>query len=720
LCYSWFAFGHKPAAAETPCEEKLGLSPCERIMCLVKSGQHEAAYGMMLRGEVKQCEDADALFNKVRVLSANRKLNEALSALEFLFEKFPDDTRYPGEFKRLHKLQSAEEEPLPMELILPEGLNSHADALPAWVADGAPVVLGLSQEVKGHYPYERLAKSRYGILPSATAQSEAQQALIKTLERQEYAHLGPGQLAGDSVLYFTALEQQPFGLGGKHAKLNIYSHKLQQKRASPQAMSFNETHANDAFPVFSSQLNALIFSSDRPGGQGGMDLWRADYLNGRWGTPVSLSGKINTPGDELFPEIAGDTLYFTSNRPDMGHGGMDLFAYCLSNDSLWNLGSPINSANDDFRILFTKENEAFFVSNRLSTFEGDNIFKIQWAAKEMFFDALVGRVDWGAKAVGKKVVLIDKVSKAVQTSVIEADGSFRFHNVKGQSNFEIQVPDIELADGDKMELYNAEGKLLKELVSEGNRGFLFVLLTPLDYVMDKIINDDSSFLSADLFGKRNTKPDLDIGLFDSEGQPIGTITVSHSGDFIFESMRPDDPYVVKIESLDAAQTIHVLNQTGVLITTLEPNDIDGLAKVELGANDREITLTNASPPVDIFDIKNIYFEFSKYEINDQAAASLHKVIRIMEEYPELSLEISGHTDSRGSDAFNLQLSKKRVDAAIQFMTSKSTEPHRIKGRGYGEEQLHNKCENGVECSEEAHAQNRRTVFKFTEAPLVQR
>jgi immunogenic 75 kDa protein PG4 len=69
-----------------------------------------------------------------------------------------------------------------------------------------------------------------------------------------------------------------------------------------------------------------------------------------------------------------------------------------------------------------------------------------------------------------------------------------------------------------------------------------------------------------------------------------------------------------------------------------------------------------------------------------------------------------HTDSRGSDKYNLALSQRRAKSTIKWITSHGIKKNRITGKGYGETQLVNECSNGVPCTEEQHQANRRSEF----------
>ena len=112
-------------------------------------------------------------------------------------------------------------------------------------------------------------------------------------------------------------------------------------------------------------------------------------------------------------------------------------------------------------------------------------------------------------------------------------------------------------------------------------------------------------------------------------------------------------------------------------------------------------------------LKNIYYDFDKSFIRTDAMPDLDKVVQIMNDNPNIIVELGSHTDSRGSDEYNIALSQRRADAAIAYIISKGIDKNRIKAKGYGETQHLNECSNDVECSDEAHQLNRRTEFKVT-------
>jgi len=111
-------------------------------------------------------------------------------------------------------------------------------------------------------------------------------------------------------------------------------------------------------------------------------------------------------------------------------------------------------------------------------------------------------------------------------------------------------------------------------------------------------------------------------------------------------------------------------------------------------------------------LENIYYDFDKWNIRPDAAIELDKLVKIMIDNPTIWIELGSHTDSRGKDSYNLKLSQKRAESAVEYIISRGVDKNRIAAKGYGETQLLNKCASGVNCTEEEHQLNRRTEFKI--------
>lgn len=113
-----------------------------------------------------------------------------------------------------------------------------------------------------------------------------------------------------------------------------------------------------------------------------------------------------------------------------------------------------------------------------------------------------------------------------------------------------------------------------------------------------------------------------------------------------------------------------------------------------------------------FVMENIYYDFDKWDILPESEVELDKLVKIMKDNPSWEVELGSHTDCRGSDAYNEKLSQKRSDSAVNYIVSKGISRGRITAKGYGETQLVNECDDGVDCTEEQHRKNRRTEFKI--------
>jgi hypothetical protein len=116
----------------------------------------------------------------------------------------------------------------------------------------------------------------------------------------------------------------------------------------------------------------------------------------------------------------------------------------------------------------------------------------------------------------------------------------------------------------------------------------------------------------------------------------------------------------------------------------------------------------------MFGVNPIYYDLDKAVIRADAALELDKIVQVLQDNPEISIELGSHTDSRASASYNLKLSQRRADSAVKYIIDHGISANRIKAKGYGESQLINGCTDGVDCSEEAHQENRRTEFKITD------
>jgi len=113
---------------------------------------------------------------------------------------------------------------------------------------------------------------------------------------------------------------------------------------------------------------------------------------------------------------------------------------------------------------------------------------------------------------------------------------------------------------------------------------------------------------------------------------------------------------------------------------------------------------------EIFEVKPIYYEFNSFKLTNQSKRELDRVAIVLQDNPSLQVELRSHTDSRGSEEINDNLSNARAKSVYDYLTSKGTNTLRLKYKGYGESRLLNRCKDGIECSDEEHAVNRRTEY----------
>ncbi len=112
-------------------------------------------------------------------------------------------------------------------------------------------------------------------------------------------------------------------------------------------------------------------------------------------------------------------------------------------------------------------------------------------------------------------------------------------------------------------------------------------------------------------------------------------------------------------------------------------------------------------------LKSIRYELDKFDITEASKTELNILGNFLNKYPNISIELQSHTDSRGSDPYNLKLSINRAKAAKDYVVSLGINPNRIVSVGFGETRLLNSCGNNIKCSEAEHEINRRTEYVIT-------
>ncbi len=362
-------------------------------------------------------------------------------------------------------------------------------------------------------------------------------------------------------------------------------------------------------PAFSPDGDELYFASNRPGGYGGIDIWKATRLaNSDFGNPVNLGPTINTPGNEMFPRMTPDGKFFFASDGHPGYGKLDLFVAekdDSGNQVIRNLGQNINSKDDDFGIFFTEYPKAGFISSNREGGEGDD---------DIYF--------FEDKTPKPKIV---NVLLNVFTKEERSDGSIA------------ELPQTRVV------LYGSDNKQQGGDFSNTNGRVRFTMAPDSDYTI-----------------------------------------IASKGGYFSKSI----PYTTKGKTPDPATLIQEVTNVSLDTTIV----LDQLIL------EKSIVLDN------------IYYDLDKAEIRTDAAVELDKLVKILADNPSIRIELSSHTDSRSSDAYNQDLSQRRAQSAVDYIVSKGIAAERLVARGYGESQLIIKDAQ----TEEEHQVNRRTEFKVIE------
>ena len=194
----------------------------------------------------------------------------------------------------------------------------------------------------------------------------------------------------------------------------------------------NDTVTAVGHPAVSPDGRYLYFTSDMPGGYGGLDIWRIN-LNDRVGSLENLGPQINTSGNEMFPYSRTDSLLYFSSDGHPGYGGLDLYRAKLNTTgdywSIENMGQPMNSSGDDFGITFGPGETGFFSSNRGDARGYDHIFSFELPDIHVTISGWV--LDKDEEPVPNASIRIVGNDGSNQKEVARDDGSFKFNLERG-------------------------------------------------------------------------------------------------------------------------------------------------------------------------------------------------------------------------------------------------------------------------------------------------
>ena len=496
--------------------------------------------------------------------------------------------------------------------------------------------------------------------------------------------------------------------------------------SNPKSINLNNDNYSIHHPFISPDGKLLFFASDMPGGQGGLDIYYATKTDSLWNEPINLGPFINTEANEAFPTLNDSILYFSSNG-HIGYGKYDIYKVdnYESPSEISNLGYPLNSSSDDFSIYFYTSDQGFFASNRSASMGGDDIFTFNRQLIDTNTTYVRGKIEFNNFPTGNtRVDLVDGENNILQTIITNQEGEFIFSGLGIHTPYAFNVNYEDKPDTLDTRFYmlNSSGEKVLVLLQSVGGEYDFESLPPEEYDALPKINESLSLLTIEFKGQiyQNVKGDINrqvtLYVLNDKNQAIAKGYTDNEGNFSFSELPPQDHYKLYIADDIEGVKIVVLNEGDRIIELAKTKFNNEFIYVRLDPDEDYITLMNESgEPVKIklgenFKVSNIYYAYDSWEINAEAAFSLDRLLRLMNINPHISIILYSHTDSRGPDDYNLKLSQKRADSAKAYLVGYEIAPNRIKAVGMGESKLVNDCEDGVECSEEEHAKNRRTVF----------
>ncbi|OQB62948.1 MAG: Outer membrane porin F precursor [Bacteroidetes bacterium ADurb.Bin141] len=440
---------------------------------------------------------------------------------------------------------------------------------------------------------------------------------------------------------------------------------------------YNNKTYSCAHPCLSTDGNKLYFSSDMPGGKGGMDLWVSNKVNGEWDKPVNLGSAINTSGNELFPYIDHEgNLYFASNGR-VGLGGLDIYKSHVENGVFSdpeNIGAPLNTTYDDFSYVYDKKNRCgYLTSNRDSKNENDDLYMFRKNCVPL--DGLVYDKETNLP-IANATVKISEAGNSFADVTTDDKGKFTACLSIGQ-NYSFMAS--------KEGYQNGSGEI-KDVSDEPQS-----IKIPLSQVPVFAL-EGHVYLEED----KSALPNHPVKLINLRTNEEKETLTDGAGNYHFD-LEPETNYKVMSFKENCADNFADRSTVGLKKSTVLKADFGFFCQG------------------DVIRIDNIYYDLAKWNIRPDAAKELDKLVEIMKKYPKMEIELGSHTDCRASYKYNMDLSQKRAKSAVEYLVKKGIEASRMIYKGYGESQLINHCEcegtRVVPCTEAEHQQNRRTEFK---------
>ena len=433
---------------------------------------------------------------------------------------------------------------------------------------------------------------------------------------------------------------------------------------------------DDAFPyndsTFSSAhaaldtLGNLIFASDRPGGLGGMDLWMCKKGANGFEAPTNMGAAVNSAGNEVFPFVSSVNHVYFSTDGRVGFGGLDLYKHDLASGNTELLGAPVNSFADDFALHADATGVGYMSSNR----EGgmDHLYNIQLLDITADFEITVTTCD--DEVVSNVEMDLHNLTTGEMSKVrTDAQGMLTIRTKLGETaQLSFEGNDVLTGMGTKTYMSDVEGTF-KDRAS--------LNYVPGDNVLQVTFDE-------------GTKVDSGIAVTMIKGGESTMMNTDANGKLVWPR--------------DAAYESFRIDRLGHESIVGEFGMNKDCPKLDM----RTVTLKRM---VEI-DMDLVLFNWDEADLKPKGKKVLDEVITYMKEVTEVRVELSAHTDSHGSDAYNLDLSQRRAQGCVDYMVAGGIPAHRLVATGYGEQQLKNRCKDGVYCTRGEHQVNRRVELRI--------
>jgi outer membrane protein OmpA-like peptidoglycan-associated protein len=517
------------------------------------------------------------------------------------------------------------------------------------------------------------------------------------------------------TMYFTRNNSNN-GRRGKNAdkisNIQIFRAELvNNKWTNITSLPFNSPNYSVEHPALSTDEKTLYFSSDMPGTLGSLDIFSVSVDGLSYGTPINLGDKINTPKREQFPFISKDNkLYFSSNG-HAGYGALDIFVSEIQGNTFSkasNVGFPVNSGYDDFAYYIDSDSkEGYFSSDRIGGKGKDDIYSLK-ETKELIIEdckqyiaGIISDVDSHLALENATVILKNGTNQEIQKATTTADGKFSF-TVECESNYSLFATKENYTENTRnlkisgernksndgsMEIRSVEIIKKEEQIALEQKNAAALLLAQQLKAAELVAFEQKK--KADAIALQEQKKEETIAIKQKKKDDAIALESKRLADLAAEQQLKKDKLVADKKSAELAAAKKKEKTAAILAAE---KDV---------VKDKDRLIIKTDP---------IYFDYNMWYIRKESKRILNRIVELMNKYPEMVVEIGSHTDNRGNEKFNLNLSQNRADATRNYILEQGIPKNRILARGYGESVPIVKCIPEASCDEEQHELNRRSEF----------